>query len=437
MREGLRDYLGTFAYANASWPDLIALLDTRTTDDLAAWSRTWVEGSARPSISAAVEVDGAGSLVSLIVTQRDPAGQSRLWTQQIEIALGYADGVRLVKVPLRSARTEVTDVRGWPAPLFVLANGSGLAYGRVVLDDRSLAWLTAHLPDVRDPLTRGSAWVTLWDELLEGRIQPVSLLDLALRALPAEDDELNVQRILTYMESTFWRFTDASGRTDSAARIERVLREGLDRAATPSRKGAWFRSLARVANTPETLKWLEQVWRMEVLVPGLVLSEPDYTSLAQELAVRELPGAPAILEAQLARITNPDRKARFAFVRPALSAEPATRDAFFTSLADPAKRRHEAWVLEALEFLHHPLRAPRSEVYVRRSLELLPEIQRTGDIFFPKRWMDATLGGHRTARVAATVRDFLDESRDLPPRLRRIVLQASDELFRASAIGAE
>ena len=371
------------------------------------------------------------------MVQRDATGESRVWTQQIEIALGYANGVRLVEVPLRSARTEVSDVRGWAQPLFVLANGSGLAYGRVVLDATSVAWLTAHLPAVGDPLTRGSAWVTLWDELLERRIPPASLLDLALRALPVEDDELNLQRILTYTESTFWRFTSASARADSAPRIERVLRDGLDRAATPSLKGAWFRSLARVATTPPTLNWLEQVWRMEVHVPGLVLSEPDYTSLAQELAVRELPAATAILTAQLARITNPDRRARFAFVQPALSADPGARDAFFTSLADPANRRQEAWVLEALEFLHHPLRAARSAAYVPRSLDLLPDIQRTGDIFFPKRWMDATLGGHRSARVAAIVRDFLDEPRDVSPRLRRIVLQAADELFRASEIHGE
>jgi hypothetical protein len=51
--------------------------------------------------------------------------------------------------------------------------------------------------------------------------------------------------------------------------------------------------------------------------------------------------------------------------------------------------------------------------------------------------MDATLGGHRSPRVATVVRDFLDQSRDLSPRLRRIVLQAADELFRASAMGAE
>jgi aminopeptidase N len=436
MREGLRAYLRRFAYANASWTDLIALLDPRTPDDLGAWSRTWVEQAGRPTISAELHVDAAERIASLALVQQDPAGRSREWTQQVEVTLGYPEGVRTVTLPLREPRTEVAEARGWARPLFVLPNGGGLAYGRVVLDAASLRWLTAHLPEVRDPLTRGSAWVTLWDELLERRLAPDSLLDVASRALPLEDDELNVQRILTYAENTFWRFTDANARARRGSAIERTLRDGLDRAATPSLKGAWFRSLVRVATTSETIAWLERAWRMDVQVPGLVLSEPDFTSLSQELALRELPNATAILDAQQTRIENPDRKARFAFVRPALSADADVRDAFFASLGDGANRRHEPWVLEALEYLHHPLRAARSARYVSPSLHLLPELQRTGDIFFPKRWTDATLGGHNSPRVAATVREFLDQRPDLSPRLRQIVLQSADELFRASTIVA-
>ena len=56
-----------------------------------------------------------------------------------------------------------------------------------------------------------------------------------------------------------------------------------------------------------------------------------------------------------------------------------------------------------------------------------------GDIFFPKRWTDASLGGHRSPEAARIVRAFLD---DLPPgypdRLRRIILSSADDLFRAS-----
>jgi aminopeptidase N len=66
---------------------------------------------------------------------------------------------------------------------------------------------------------------------------------------------------------------------------------------------------------------------------------------------------------------------------------------------------------------------------------MLQEIQRTGDIFFPKRWMDATLGGHSSTTAAHMVTRFLRElPPDYPDRLRRVVLSASDDLFRASGV---
>jgi len=64
---------------------------------------------------------------------------------------------------------------------------------------------------------------------------------------------------------------------------------------------------------------------------------------------------------------------------------------------------------------------------------MLRDIQRTGDIFFPKRWTDATLGGHSSTSAARLVRDFLSQlPADYPERLRRVLLSSSDDLFRAS-----
>ena len=51
FREGMREYLSTYAYGNATWPDLIAILDARSEQDLATWSQVWVEEANRPSIS--------------------------------------------------------------------------------------------------------------------------------------------------------------------------------------------------------------------------------------------------------------------------------------------------------------------------------------------------------------------------------------------------
>ena len=68
------------------------------------------------------------------------------------------------------------------------------------------------------------------------------------------------------------------------------------------------------------------MWEQKEQVPGLPLAEADYASLAQELAVREVPGWNEILTTQLARMQNPDRKARFEFVH-AVARRPIRRSA--------------------------------------------------------------------------------------------------------------
>ena len=94
------------------------------------------------------------------------------------------------------------------------------------------------------------------------------------------------------------------------------------RSDTASRKAAWFAAIRDVATTPATTAWLRRVWAKTEAVEGLPLAEADYSTLAQELAVREVDGWLEILASQLKRIENPDRKGRFEFVMPALSADP-------------------------------------------------------------------------------------------------------------------
>jgi aminopeptidase N len=434
FRDGLREYLTTFKFANATWPALIDIIDRRTGEDLAAWSAVWVQEAGRPTITTELEI-ASDRVVSLRLGQTDPGGARRAWNQRMELIVGY-DGQpsRTLPVQLRAASIDVSEAVGLPAPDFVLANGLGVGYGRFVLDPQSRRYLLNHLPEIDQALLRGVAWLTLWDAMVSDEIPPLTLMHLAERSLESENDELNVQRILSYLRTTFWRYLPAGQREGLAQSVEALLWRRLSRTPRTTLKAAYFSAYRDVVLTTDGLARLKRIWQEEETIPGLTLSERDYTAMALELAVREVDGADEILREQLDRITNRDRKARFAFVLPAVSADLLVRDRFFESLTDPKNREHEPWVLQALGYLHHPLRAERSERYIRPSLDMLEEIQRTGDIFFPKGWLDATLGGHSSARAAAIVRTFLEDQPNLPARLKGKLLQSADPLFRAAQI---
>jgi len=105
------------------------------------------------------------------------------------------------------------------------------------------------------------------------------------------------------------------------------------------------------------------------------------------------------------------------------------RDAAFESLFDAENRGVEPWVVDAVRYLNHPLRAKESTHYITQSLELLEEIQKTGDIFFPRQFITAVLSGHQSPTAAHYVKKFLQEHPHFPYRLKNKVLMASDLLF--------
>ena len=432
FRDGLRDYLRRYRFANATWPDLIAILGATSGERLDAWSHAWVEEPGRPTIATELKVVD-GRIATLAFTQRDPRNRGLVWNQRLTVTLGYASGNKTLAVRLSGRRVDVADASRLDAPLYVLPNGGGIAYGQIELDARSRAYLLSHLPEIPDAMTRGSAWVTLWDELLRGVVPPQRLLDLAMTALAVEPDELNAQQVLGYTRDTYWRWLSADARRAVAPRLESMLRARIAAAGSTSLKSSFFRTYRDTTLTPDGVAWLERVWRRQESIPGLTFAEVDDIDMALQLAVREVSDWRAVLDEQLRQTKNPDRKARFAFVMPALDADPAVRARFFDGLRDVKSRAHEPWVLEGLTYLHHPLRAAESERFIPPSLEMLREVQRTGDIFFPKRWIDATLWGHSSEIAASDVRAFLAAMPPTyPPRLRMTIESSADELFRAS-----
>ena len=172
FRDGLREYLDTHRYANATWPDLIAVLDRGSDEDLRSWSQVWVEESGRPTVEVLMESDGQ-TVTALTLRQSDAVGRALVWNQYLDVLLGYDDGrSHSYPLQLRATTVVVPEAVGRPVPAFVLPNGAGIGYGLMALDPRTRAYLLAELPAIDNTITRAIAWVSLWDVLLEGLVEP-------------------------------------------------------------------------------------------------------------------------------------------------------------------------------------------------------------------------------------------------------------------------
>ena len=89
-------------------------------------------------------------------------------------------------------------------------------------------------------------------------------------------------------------------------------------------------------------------------------------------------------------------------------------------------RRIEPWTATALSYLNHPARESYSIKYIRPALEALLDVQRTGDIFFPKNWVNALLSQHRSPEAYRAAHP------DYPVLLKNKILQAAYPLYRAN-----
>ncbi|MDE0003998.1 MAG: M1 family aminopeptidase [Rhodospirillaceae bacterium] len=430
FQAGLRQYLDRYAFANATWPDLIDILDATTDDDLRAWSEVWVNTPGRPVLQRQSEQPSAGD-AGPVLLQNDPAGSGRVWPQRFGVAV-MADAAPRQASVLSSSRSTPVDALASNGGERLLFNSDGHGYGLFPADaDNLLAW------DMLGEVERAAELINLYENMLTGgEPAPGDYFTALLGIVERETNQLLLGLALDQLTTIYWNLLPIEARLNEAAELETTLWQSmLDQTEASSRK-VRFDAFADIATTPEALRNLHDIWSGTVSIENLPLSENDRIALAQSLAIRLPAEAGTIFAAQLARTENPDNRRRLEFIAPSLSADESVRDAFFASLEQVRQREVEPWVLEALENLHHPLRIEQSENYVLPSLELLEQIQATGDIFFPSRWLDATLSNHRSVSAVATVNDFLAARPDYNAQLRAKILQAADPLFRANALTA-
>ncbi len=434
LQEGLRDYLDHYAYGNATWIQLIDILNAHTSLDLTFWSKVWVEQSGFPRIDhLIVPHSDEATIRKMEVLQSSPdKGQVPFWPQQMQYGLMYAEELKAYPLVFSKKKTaSVKGVIGQKLPKKVIPNSDGKGYGRFPLDSGTTRFLLDSINTLSPPVTRAALWMSLWEEAQEQNISTKQWILALEKAVLKEQNSILLEYILSKLTFCYWHWHSQKEREQLAPRLEGVLLNMMLHAPTPSLKNTFYKAFRNMVLTENGMDVLYRLWKGDFVIESFDLTEEDRITLAYELALRN-PENGEVLRQQWQDVTNPDRKKRMAFVMKALDPKEENREAFFESLKEETHRKNETWVLEAIKYLHHPLHSARSEKYILPSLILLEEIEATGDIFFPKRWLDNTLYGHHSRTAAHTVTSFLADRKDYPLALRNKVLQSADLLLRSA-----
>ncbi|MDD4057435.1 MAG: M1 family aminopeptidase [Bacteroidales bacterium] len=397
FRKGIREYLEKFAFSNATWDNLIEILDSYTEVDLNTWSNVWIKERGRPEVKISMAENGGVKLA-----QKDPFNRGLEWEQEM-LNIVSEDG-------------------------FIYPNVDGKAYALFITDSLNNDILLERLPHFT-PLTRGSLLITLYENMVAGYINPEGFSDAVCDMLLLENDRIVFNRAVSYLASANIRYLQGTSASQRAA-------DALWRISSSTKTGdlrlTAFRSLVRFAWGEEWALLFFDILKNPSKYTGIKLSERDFINLAYESALRNPLLYDEIKRLALTYINGKDRREEFSFIYPALSPDKAVRDSLFRTLLEKENRVVEPWTASALTYLCHYSRSKDAVNYITPALAILPEIQRTGDIFFPRNWLQALLSGQRGDRASLLIIDYLDSAK-IHPLLRGKVLQQADHIINPKA----
>ncbi len=429
FRKGVQEYLHTYAYGNASWNDMIAILAKYTKADLHKWNSVWVNQPGRPVFDYKITTAN-GKIKQLTITQHPESGEKRLWPQVFDIALVYPASVKELRVNMNDYSTAIKEAVGKEQPDYILFNSSGLGYGLFPSDPAA----TKAFFSLTGSVWSTSAYLNAYENTLAGRTyKPAELLRIFVAGLSHEKEETNLKLLTNYISTLYWEFTTPAERMHYAPEMENQIWKAMQQQTLTNNKKLLLKAYQDVYTTGEAGKRIYEIWEQQKPPMDIRLSEEDYISMALTIALKT-DTATNVLAAQRDRLKDNDKKDRLNFLMPALSPKESDRDQFFASLHDKKGGAKESWVGTGLFYLNHPLRQATALKYLPESLQWLEDIQRTGDIFFPANWLNAVFGYYQSPAAWKVVSDFLDTHPDYNPKLKNKILQATDNLHRAQRL---
>jgi len=431
---GLRTYFDRHAWGNASLADFLAALAEGSGRDLGDWARRWVETASLNTLAARWTAPD-GRIDRLELTQDAPEFHPTLRPHALEIALVRAapDGrtaVDVVAAQIDGAETWVRAATGLAAPSLVFPNNGDHAYAKVHLDPASREALPALLPRLDDPLLRQLLWGSLWQMVRDGQHASTTFLDLVQAVLPRETDDEIVSAALDAARGAITRYVPEARRVAAARSFVATALEAIEGLPPGDLRRLWLRAAIGTVAHPDDAALLTGLLDGTLELADVAIDQEMRWGIVTAVSAFGLAGADARIAAELAR-DRTDRGERFALTAAVSAPDAAAKaEAWARINADGYGSLHRTRA--AMAGFNHAHEAELLEPYLDAFFGALPGVAESHEHAFTSAYVTRLFPAYRVETgIVTRARALAADEGDRLPSLRRLLLEAADDLERA------
>ncbi|MET0751845.1 MAG: ERAP1-like C-terminal domain-containing protein, partial [Pyrinomonadaceae bacterium] len=395
----------------------------------------------------------------IAITPKDILGEGGVWTVQTKFLLKYKNGMTTEEnlvFDRQAAKTfggRVINFGNTEEPLFIFPNYQDYGYGIFLLDEKSREYVLKNIQNEKDAFLRSMMWGALWDSVREGELAPRDYVELAIKNISVETDELTISTILSRVSTAMNYYVSDAQANDLAPKLENIYSDKMQNAPTQGQKITFYRAFLNVVSSEKARTVLKEMINPptaaktddskprnlipkvnEIYLKGKFppLKTKDKFDIVTRLAILGDPDASRLL-ADLQKTETGDDAKRYAYAVGAAFATKEAKEKYFNDFLNN-KEISESWIESAFVPFNSPRHAELTLPYLEKALAELPNLKRNRKIFFVNGWLASFIGGQKDEKALAIINKFLADNPNLDKDLRLKILENVDVVERSVKI---
>jgi len=206
-------------------------------------------------------------ITSFVIEQTAPDHLPTLRSHFLNIALfDTKDGIptirKIVSANVSGAKTEIKSLHGEPTPDFVFINHGDFAYGKIILDEKSLKYVMTNIEKFDNPLLSQQIWSTLRHMLRDAKIPASEFVVFIGSKIDEIRDNALISSVLESARTATFAYLPPAKTIKAASRMFEICLRKLPLSVNNDQRIIWANNLVAFSygkeNTGKLLKMFDE-----------------------------------------------------------------------------------------------------------------------------------------------------------------------------------